>query len=42
MALVVGVESIHSLGQFVGALAMVGAAAFYALGGFVVKGRYGG
>ena len=41
MALVVGVESIHTLGQFLGALAMVGAAAFYALGGFVVKRRYG-
>jgi len=40
VALVVGVESIHSLGQFLGALAMVGAALFYALGGFVVKRRY--
>ena len=41
VALVVGVESISTLGQFLGALAMVGAAAFYALGGFVVKRRYG-
>jgi drug/metabolite transporter (DMT)-like permease len=39
--LVVGVESISTLAQFLGALAMVGAAAFYALGGFVVKRRYG-
>src|SRR4029079_289843 len=41
VALVVGVESISTLGQFLGALAMIGAAMFYALGGFVVKGRYG-
>jgi drug/metabolite transporter (DMT)-like permease len=41
VALVVGVESISTLAQFLGALAMVGAAAFYALGGFVVKRRYG-
>ncbi len=41
VAIVVGVESISTLGQFLGALAMIGAAAFYALGGFVVKGRYG-
>jgi drug/metabolite transporter (DMT)-like permease len=41
VALVVGVESINSLGQFLGALAMIGAAACYALGGYVVKGRYG-
>jgi drug/metabolite transporter (DMT)-like permease len=41
VALVVGVESIHSLGQFLGALAMIGAAACYALGGFIVKRRYG-
>src|ERR1700754_1902148 len=40
-ALLVGVESISTLGQFLGALAMIGAAAFYALGGFVVKRRYG-
>ena len=41
VALVVGVESISTLAQFLGGLAMVGAAAFYALGGFVVKRRYG-
>jgi drug/metabolite transporter (DMT)-like permease len=41
VALVVGVESISTLAQFLGALAMVGAAAFYALGGFIVKRRYG-
>jgi drug/metabolite transporter (DMT)-like permease len=41
VALVVGVESISTLGQFLGAMAMVGAAACYALGGFVVKMRYG-
>ncbi|WP_084286178.1 DMT family transporter [Solirubrobacter soli] len=41
VALVVGVESVHTLEQFLGALAMIGAAFFYALSGFVVKGRYG-
>lgn len=41
VALVVGVESIGTVGQFLGALAMVGAAFFYALSGFVVKRRYG-
>jgi drug/metabolite transporter (DMT)-like permease len=41
VALVVGVESIHSLGQFLGAIAMVAAASSYAISGFVVKGRYG-
>jgi drug/metabolite transporter (DMT)-like permease len=41
VAIVVGVESIFTLAQFLGALAMVGAAACYALGGFVVKRRYG-
>jgi drug/metabolite transporter (DMT)-like permease len=40
VALVVGVESIHSLAEFLGALAMVGAAMAYALSSFVVKGRY--
>src|ERR671922_213662 len=42
VALVVGVESIHTLGEFLGPLAMVAAAACYALSGFVVKGRYKG
>jgi len=37
----VGVESVSSAGQLLGALAMLGAAACYALSGFVVKGRYG-
>src|SRR5204863_1971837 len=41
VALVVGVESVSSVGQLLGALAMLGAAACYALSGFVVKGRYG-
>ena len=41
VALVVGVESVHSPGQLLGAMAMIGAAASYALSGFVVKGRYG-
>jgi len=41
VALVVGVESIHSVGQFLGAIAMVAAAASYAISGFVVKRRYG-
>jgi drug/metabolite transporter (DMT)-like permease len=41
VALVVGVESVSSLEQFLGALAMIGAAFFYGLSSFVVKGRYG-
>src|SRR3954454_22922444 len=41
VGLVVGVESIGTLGEFLGALAMVAAAFFYALSSFVVKGRYG-
>ncbi len=41
VALLVGVESVHSLGAFLGALAMLGAAACYALSSFVVK-RYKG
>jgi len=41
VVVVVGVESVHSLKEFLGALAMVGAAFFYALSSFVVKGRYG-
>lgn len=41
VALVVGVESVSTLGEFLGALAMIGAAVSYALSGFVVKGRYG-
>jgi drug/metabolite transporter (DMT)-like permease len=41
VALLVGVESVQSLGEFLGALAMLGAAACYALSSFVVK-RYKG
>jgi drug/metabolite transporter (DMT)-like permease len=41
VALVVGVESVHSTGQLLGALAMIAASASYGLSGFVVKGRYG-
>jgi drug/metabolite transporter (DMT)-like permease len=40
VALVVGVESVSSLGELLGSLAMVGAAASYALSGFVVKALY--
>src|SRR5215210_4922595 len=41
VALLVGVESVQSLGEFLGSLAMLGAAACYALSSFVVK-RYKG
>jgi drug/metabolite transporter (DMT)-like permease len=41
VALVVGVESVQTFWEFVGALAMLGAAACYALSSFVVKRRYG-
>jgi drug/metabolite transporter (DMT)-like permease len=41
VALLVGVESVHSLGEFLGSLAIIGAAACYALSSFVVK-RYKG
>ena len=40
VALVVGVESIHTTWQFLGAMAMIGAAACYALSSFVVKRGY--
>ena len=40
VALVVGVESVQTTGEFLGALAMVAAAACYALSSFVVKGSY--
>jgi drug/metabolite transporter (DMT)-like permease len=39
--LIVGVESVSSLKEFLGAMAMVGAAFFYGLSSFVVKGKYG-
>jgi drug/metabolite transporter (DMT)-like permease len=41
VALLVGVESVHSLGEFLGSLAIIGAAACYSLSSFVVK-RYKG
>ena len=41
VAMVVGVESLSTLDEFLGALAMIGAAAFYGLSTFVVKGRFG-
>ena len=41
VALVVGVESIGTVAEFLGALAMVGAAFFYGASTFVVKRRYG-
>jgi uncharacterized membrane protein len=42
VALLIGIESVHSLGEFLGSLAILGSAACYALGSFVVKGRYKG
>jgi drug/metabolite transporter (DMT)-like permease len=42
IALLVGVESIGSLDQFLGAMAMVGAAACYAAAGYVVKLAFAG
>src|SRR4051812_34878875 len=41
VVVVVGVESLHTLKEFLGALAMVGAAFFYGVSSFIVKGRYG-
>jgi drug/metabolite transporter (DMT)-like permease len=41
VALVVGVESVQTVGQLLGALAMLAAATCYALASFVVKRRYG-
>jgi drug/metabolite transporter (DMT)-like permease len=40
VALLVGVESVSSLGEFLGAIAMLTAAACYALSSFVVKNEY--
>ncbi len=42
VALLIGVESVHSVGEFLGSVAILGSAACYALGSFVVKGRYRG
>jgi drug/metabolite transporter (DMT)-like permease len=41
VALLVGVETVHSLDEFLGALAILAASASYALSSFVVKGPYG-
>ena len=40
VALLVGVETIHSLPEFLGAVAILAAAALYALSSFVVKGPF--
>jgi drug/metabolite transporter (DMT)-like permease len=40
VAVLVGVEAIDTLGQFLGAMAMIAAAAFYALSSFMVKSTY--
>lgn len=42
VALLVGVETIHSLAEFLGAVAILGAAALYAVSSFVVKGPFAG
>jgi drug/metabolite transporter (DMT)-like permease len=42
VGLLVGVETVSSLDEFLGALAMLAATAFYALSSFVVKGPFGG
>ena len=41
VALLVGLETVDTLWEFLGAMAIVGAAISYALSGFVVKGSYG-
>ena len=42
VALLVGVETVHSVSQFLGALGILAASACYALSSFVVKGGYRG
>jgi drug/metabolite transporter (DMT)-like permease len=42
VGLLVGVETLHSLSAFLGALAILGASALYALSSFVVKGPFRG
>lgn len=42
VGLLVGVEQIHSLGAFLGAMAMIAAAASYAVSGFILKRGYPG
>ena len=41
VGVLVGVETVHSLDEFLGALAILAASASYALASFVVKGSYG-
>jgi drug/metabolite transporter (DMT)-like permease len=41
VGMVVGIESVQTTGEVLGALAMIGAAAFYGLSTFIVKGRFG-
>jgi drug/metabolite transporter (DMT)-like permease len=42
VGLLVGVESVHSLEAFLGAVAILGASALYAISSFVVKGPFSG
>jgi drug/metabolite transporter (DMT)-like permease len=42
VALLVGIESVSNLDEFLGAMAMLGAAFFYALSNYVVKGPFKG
>ena len=42
LGLLVGVEQVHSVGAFFGALAMIGAAASYGVSGFILKRNFAG
>lgn len=42
LVLLVGVEQVHSVGAFFGALAMIGAAASYGVSGFILKRTFSG
>jgi drug/metabolite transporter (DMT)-like permease len=42
VALLVGIESVSTLNEFLGAMAMLGAAFFYALSNYIVKGPFKG
>lgn len=42
VGVLVGVEQVHSLGAFAGGVAMIGAAASYAVSGFILKRAYAG
>ena len=42
VALLVGIESVSTLAEFLGAMAMLGAAFFYALSNYIVKGPFTG